>query len=287
MNERESTKENTGGWDLTISKGYAAKNYWNDLWRYRELFYILSWRDIKVRYKQTVVGAAWSIVRPLLTSIIFYFVFNRIADLTYEGAAPYFLMIFAGMLPWQFFSNALSEASNSLVGNSNLITKVYFPRLIVPASSVITTLVDFAISFAIMLVLMLWFKFVPGWQIFLLPFFILLVFVCAFGFGLFFTALNVKYRDFKVIVPFLIQFGLYITPVGFSSAHALKNLPQGLQWLFSLNPMVGIIDGFRFCLLGDPMQWPSFIISVVSSVLILVIGLLYFRKMEKTFADNI
>lgn len=283
----DRNKENTGEWDLVIGSGYSAKNYWKDLWRYRELFYILSWRDIKVRYKQTVIGAAWSIVRPLLTSIIFYFVFNRIANLTYDGPAPYFLMVFAGMLPWQFFSTALSESSNSLVGNSNLITKVYFPRLIVPASSVITTMVDFVISFGIMIILMVWFRFLPGWEIIFLPFFILLAFVCAFGFGLLFTALNVKYRDFKVIIPFLIQFGLYITPVGFSSAHALKNLPQSVHWLFSLNPMVGIIDGFRFCLLGDKMQWQSLLISTVFSVVLLFIGMSYFRKMEKTFADNI
>lgn len=283
----DRSKENTGEWDLIIGSGYSAKNYWKDLWRYRELFYILSWRDIKVRYKQTVIGAAWSIVRPLLTSIIFYFVFNRIANLTYDGPAPYFLMVFAGMLPWQFFSTALSESSNSLVGNSNLITKVYFPRLIVPASSVITTMVDFVISFGIMIILMVWFRFLPGWEIVFLPFFILLAFVCAFGFGLLFTALNVKYRDFKVIIPFLIQFGLYITPVGFSSAHALKNLPQNVHWLFSLNPMVGIIDGFRFCLLGDKMQWQSLLISTIFSVVLLFIGMSYFRKMEKTFADNI
>lgn len=274
-------------WDLVIGKGYAAKNYWKDLWRYRELFYILSWRDIKVRYKQTVVGAAWSIIRPLLTTIIFYFVFNKVAKLQAPDNTPYMLMVFAGMLPWQFFSNALSEASGSLVGNSNLITKVYFPRLIVPASSVITSLVDLAISFAVMIGLMMWYRFMPGWQIVVLPLFILLAFISAFGIGLFLTALNVKYRDFRFIIPFIIQFGLYITPVGYSSMHALETLPKNLHWLFAINPMVGIIDGFRFCLLGDKMQWGSFIISVISSFVFLGIGLYYFRKMEKTFADNI
>lgn len=281
------TDKGTGDWDLVIGKGYAAKNYWNDLWRYRELFYILSWRDIKVRYKQTVVGAAWSIVRPVLTSIIFYFVFSRIAKLEYTGKAPYILMVFAGMLPWQFFSNALSESSNSLVGNSNLITKVYFPRLIVPASSVITTLVDFAISFGIMLAMMVWFRFMPGWQILLLPVFLLLAFVCAFGVGLFLTALNVKYRDFRYIIPFIIQFGLYITPVGYSSSHALQNLPSKYHWLFQANPMVGVIDGFRFCLLGDAMNWGSLVLTIAISLVFLCTGLYYFRKMEKTFADNI
>ncbi|HOZ79837.1 MAG TPA: ABC transporter permease [Ferruginibacter sp.] len=282
-----SYKEKDGAWDLVIGKGYSAKNYWKDLWRYRELFYILSWRDIKVRYKQTVVGAAWSVIRPLLTSIVFYFVFNKIANLDYTGEAPYILMVFVGMLPWSFFSNALSESSNSLIGNSNLITKVYFPRLIVPASSVITTLVDFAISFGIMLVMMAWFRFVPGWQIVLLPAFILLAFICAFGFGLLLTALNVKYRDFRYIIPFVIQFGLYITPVGYTSSHALQKLSPGLHWLFQLNPMVGVIDGFRFCLLGDPIEWQSLLNSIIISLVFLILGLFYFRRMEKSFADNI
>ena len=270
-------------WDIVIGKGEASKNYWKDMWRYRELFYILSWRDIKVRYKQTVVGAAWSVIRPLLTTIVFYFVFSRIAKLQNPGTAPYMLMIFAGMLPWQFFSNALSEASSSLINNSNLITKVYFPRMIIPASSVITSLVDFAITFVIMLFMMAWFKFLPGWQIILLPVFILLAFVCAFGIGLFLTALNVKYRDFRYIIPFIIQFGLYITPVGFSSAL----ITEKWKTLYSLNPMVGVIDGFRFCLLGDTMHWQSLINSIIISLFFLFLGIYYFRKMEKTFADNI
>jgi len=276
---RDDNKE----WDIIIAKGLTAKNYWKDLWRFRELFYILSWRDIKVRYKQTVIGAAWSIIRPLLTTIIFYFVFSRIAKLENPGKAPYMLMIFAGMLPWQFFSNALSEASNSLVGNSNLITKVYFPRMIIPASSVITSLVDFGITFLMMLVMMVWYRFVPGWQIVLLPVFILLAFTCAFGIGLFLTALNVKYRDFRYIIPFIIQFGLYITPVGFSSSI----VPEKWRTLYALNPMVGIIDGFRYCLLGDALHWRSFIFSILISLFFLFLGVFYFRKLEKTFADNI
>lgn len=270
-------------WDLVIKKGSVEKNYWMDLWRYRELFYILSWRDIKVRYKQTVIGAAWSIIRPLLTSIIFYIVFSRIAKLQNPGKAPYILMVYAGMLPWQFFSNALSEASNSLIGNTNLITKVYFPRMIIPASSVITSLVDFAISFGIMILLMTVYRFAPGWQILLLPLFILLAFLCAFGVGLFLTALNVKYRDFRYIIPFVVQFGLYITPIGYPSSMVSE------KWrsLYSLNPMVGVIDGFRYCLLGDKMDWSSLISSVVISMLFVWLGIKYFRKMEKTFADNI
>lgn len=274
-------------WDIVIGKNTAAKNYWKDLWRYKELFYILSWRDIKVRYKQTVIGAAWGIIKPLLTTIVFFVIFKKVAGLPYAGKAPYILMIFAGMLPWQFFSNALNEASNSLIANSNLLTKVYFPRMIVPASSVITSLVDFAITFALMLLMMLFYRFMPGWQIIFLPIFLLLAFLCAFGVGLFLTTLNVKYRDFRYIMPFIIQFGLYITPVGYSSDTLLNKIPQSLHWLFYLNPMVGVIDGFRFCLLGDSIQWTSVISSVFISFFFLMLGVWYFRKMEKTFADNI
>ncbi len=274
---------NDQSWDLVIEPGRSEKNYWNDLWRYRELFYILSWRDIKVRYKQTVIGAAWSIIRPLLTTIIFTFVFSRVAKLQNPGDAPYALMVFAGMLPWQFFSNALSESSNSLVGNANLITKVYFPRMIIPASSVITSLVDFAISFLILLGMCIWYQYLPSWQIIFLPLFILFAFICAFGVGLYLTAVNVKYRDFRYIIPFIIQFGLYITPIGFSSSV----IPEQYRLLYSLNPMVGVIDGFRWCILGDPMHWQSFFVSMGISILFLWIGVRYFRKMEKTFADSI
>ncbi len=269
---------------VIIEPGKTAKNYWRDLWRFRELFYILSWRDIKVRYKQTVIGAAWSIIRPLLTTIIFYVIFNRIAKLDYKGAAPYFLMVYAGMLPWQFFSNALTEASSSLITNSNLISKVYFPRMIVPASSVITSLVDFAISFVLMVIMMIFFGFAPPIQVLLLPLFVLLVFLSAFGIGLYVTALNVKYRDFRYIIPFIVQFGLYITPVGFSTS-VIKD--EWIRLLYALNPMVGVIDGFRWCLLGDPMYWPSFFVSLTVIIFFLWLGVWYFRKTEKSFADNI
>src|SRR5450432_3026387 len=182
--------------ELIIEAGRTEKNYWHDLWVYRELFYILSWRDIKVRYKQTVIGAAWSIIRPLLTMIIFTIIFGRVAKLPTEGKAPYALMVYAAMLPWQFFANALGEASNSLVGNTNLITKIYFPRMIIPASSIIVSLVDFAISFGLMILLMAWYKFAPPIQVLLLPVFIVMTFLASFGIGLYVTALNVKYRDF-------------------------------------------------------------------------------------------
>lgn len=269
--------------ELIIEPGATKKNYWKDLWRYRELFYILSWRDIKVRYKQTVIGAAWSIIRPLLTTIIFTVIFSRIANLNNPGNAPYTLLVFAGMLPWQFFSNALSECSNSLIGNSNLITKVYFPRMIIPASSVITSLVDFAITFLIMIGMFIWYAYIPSWHMFFLPVFILLAFACAFGTGIYLTAVNVKYRDFRYIIPFVIQFGLYISPVGFSSSV----ISEKYRLLYSLNPMVGVIDGFRWCLLGDPLYLPSFLISVAVTLFFLWLGIYYFRRMEKTFADNI
>ncbi|MEO8769669.1 MAG: ABC transporter permease [Ferruginibacter sp.] len=283
-NEYSNIKEDDDQWDLVIAPGRAGKNYWKDLWRFRELFYILSWRDIKVRYKQTVIGAAWSIIRPLFTTIIFTVVFAHVAKLKAPPGIPYALLVFAGMLPWQFFSNALSEASSSLTGNANLITKVYFPRMIIPASSVITSLVDFAISFVILLGFCVWFRFLPSWHIVFLPLFILLAFICAFGTGLYLTAVNVKYRDFRYIIPFIVQFGLYISPVGFSSANVHGQLKQ---ILYSLNPMVGVIDGFRWCILGDTMHWLSFFVSVFITLLFLWFGIYYFRKMEKTFADNI
>jgi lipopolysaccharide transport system permease protein len=280
MSQDTEKQEN---WDLILKAGSSEKNYWKDLWRFRELFYILSWRDIKVRYKQTVLGAAWSIIRPLLTTIVFTVVFNKIAKLQNPGNAPYALMVFAGMLPWQFFSNALSESSNSLIGNANLITKVYFPRMIIPASSVITSMVDFAISFLILVAMCCWYQYVPSWHIIFLPVFILIAFFCAFGVGLYLTAVNVKYRDFRYIIPFIIQFGLYITPVGFSSSVVVERW----KFLYSLNPMVGVIDGFRWCILGDSMSISSLLISLTTTLLFLILGLFYFRKMEKTFADNI
>jgi lipopolysaccharide transport system permease protein len=269
--------------EIIIKPGLTEKNYWKDLWRYRELFYILSWRDIKVRYKQTVIGAAWSIVRPLLTTIIFTVIFSKIAKLSTPGAAPYALMVYAGMLPWQFFANSLSEASNSLVGNANLISKVYFPRMIIPASSIITGLVDFGISFLIMVAMFIFYGFMPPLQIILLPVFVLIAFLCAFGVGLYLTAVNVKYRDFRYIIPFIIQFGLYLTPVGFSSSI----IPKEWQLAYSLNPMVGVIDGFRWCLLGEPFKWESLFTSIIMMILFMWLGIWYFRKLEKTFADNI
>jgi len=269
---------------IIIESGRTEKNYWKDLWTFRELFYILSWRDIKVRYKQTVLGAAWSIIRPLLTTLIFTFVFNRVAKLQPPGNVPYTILVFTGMLPWQFFSNALSEASNSLIGNTNLISKVYFPRLIIPASSIMTSLVDFLITFGILIVMFFYYQYVPDIKILFLPVFIVLALLASLGIGLYITALNVKYRDFRYIIPFVVQIGLYITPVGFSSSIVSE---KWRLW-YSLNPMVGVIDGFRWCILGEEQLYvPGIVLSVVVTASFLVLGIWYFRRTEKSFADNI
>jgi lipopolysaccharide transport system permease protein len=270
--------------EIIIEPGNTEKNYWKDLYRFRELFYILTWRDIKVRYKQTVIGAAWSIIRPVLTMIVFTVIFGKIAKLPTEGNAPYAILVFAAMLPWQFFANSLSESSNSLVGNANLISKVYFPRMIIPASAVITSFVDFMISFGILIVMMIGYQYSPDWKILLLPFFLILAFFSAFGIGLWLTALNVKYRDFRYIIPFIVQFGLYVSPVGFSSSI----VPEKWKLLYSLNPMVGVIDGFRWCILGESTIYvPGIILSIGVTVLFMIIGITYFRKTERKFADHI
>ena len=282
-NYRHNAKIYVGN-KLIIEAGRTERHYWKDIWHYRELFYFLAWRDILVRYKQTTVGVLWALLRPF-PMIVFTIVFSKLAKLPSEGNAPYPVMVFAAMLPWQFFANSLSEASNSLVGNANLISKIYFPRLIIPASSVITSFVDFLISGIILIGLMLWYQFMPGWRIITLPLFIGIAFAASMGMGLWLTALNVKYRDFRYIVPFIVQFGLYISPVGFSSSI----VPEKWRLLYSLNPMVGVIDGFRWAILGQEsaIYLPGFIISMIIVGVFLVTGILYFRKTEKTFADVI
>ena len=270
--------------ELVIEAGRTEKRYWQDLWNYRELFYFLAWRDILVRYKQTVIGIAWALIRPFLTMVVFTVVFGNLAKLPSEGV-PYPILVFAAMLPWQFFANSLTESSNSLIVNSNLISKVYFPRLIVPASAVIVSFVDFLISGMILLGLMAWYNFVPSWRIVTLPLLILIAFAAAMGVGLWLASLNVQYRDFRYIVPFIVQFGLYISPVGFSS----QVVPQQWRFIYSLNPMVGVIDGFRWAILGGESQiyLPGFILSLAIVVLLLWSGICYFRRMERTFADVI
>jgi lipopolysaccharide transport system permease protein len=270
--------------ELVIEAGRTESQYWRDLWRYRELFYFLAWRDILVRYKQTAIGIAWALIRPFLTMVVFTIVFGNLAKLPSEGA-PYPILVFAAMLPWQFFANSLSECSNSLITNANLISKVYFPRLVVPTSAVIVSFVDFLISGMILLGLMAWYNFVPSWRILTLPLFVLIAFAAAMGGGLWLAALNVEYRDFRYVVPFIVQFGLYISPVGFSSSV----VPEKWRLLYSLNPMVGVIDGFRWAILrgGASIYWPGFTLSLALVVLLLLSGIWYFRKMERTFADVI
>ncbi len=275
--------------EVFIEPGRAESNYWKDLWRYRELFYILSWRDLKVRYKQTVIGVVWSVLRPLLTMMIFTFVFGQIAKFQAPPGVNYAVLVFAGLLPWQFFAAGLTEASNSLVGNERLISKVYFPRMIIPAASVITSLVDFFISLALMFMLLIWYRAVPSINLVFLPLFIIMAFFASFGVGLWLTALNVKYRDFKHVVPFLVQIGLYLSPVGFPSDKAAQMIPEKFRLLYYLNPMVGVIDGFRWCFFGDktPINWNGMLISLAVIIFFLLIGIRTFRKMERSFADLI
>ncbi|MEH2411374.1 ABC transporter permease [Nostoc sp.] len=270
--------------ELVIEAGRTDQQYWKDIWRYRELFYFLAWRDILVRYKQTAIGIAWALIRPFLTMVVFTIVFGQLAKLPSQGV-PYPILVFSAMLPWQFFANSLSECSNSLIGNANLISKVYFPRLIIPTSAVVVSFVDFLISGMILLGLMAWYNFVPSWRILTLPLFITIAFAASMGAGLWFASLNVKYRDFRYIVPFIVQFGLYISPVGFSSSV----VPEKWRLLYSLNPIVGVIDGFRWAILGgeSKLYLPGFLLSLGLVILLFISGIWYFRKVERTFADVI
>ena len=270
---------------VIIEAGRSERHYWLDLWRYRELFLVLARRDLSVRYKQTVIGVLWALIRPFLTMLVFTIVFGRIAKLPTDGNAPYALMVFAGILPWTFFSTGLSEASNSLINNTSLISKVYFPRLIVPIATVVVAFVDFLISFCILLVLMGWYKFLPDQRIIVLPAFVVLAFFSSVGPALWITSLNVKYRDFRYVIPFIVQFGLYVSPVGFSSSV----VPQQWRLLYSLNPMVGVIDGFRWCILRGQSNLypPGLLASITVIAFFLWFGIRRFRKTEKSFADLI
>ena len=270
---------------LVIEPGMAERQYWRDLLRYRELFLVLAWRDVSVRYKQTVIGFAWALIQPLLTMIVFSVIFGKFAKLPTEGGAPYALMVFAGLLPWQLFSTALTGAANSLIGNANLISKVYFPRLIVPSAAVMVAFVDFLVSFAILVALMAWYQYLPSWQIVFLPLFVVMAFLASIGPGLWITALNVKYRDFRYIIPFFVQFGLYVSPVGFSSSV----VPEQWRLLYSLNPVVSVIEGFRWAILGDSsnLYLPGFFLGCGVIALFLWLGIHQFRKMERSLADLI
>jgi lipopolysaccharide transport system permease protein len=271
--------------ETIIKPGRFDRQYWKDIWNYRELFYFLAWRDIKVRYKQTVIGIAWAIIRPVLTMIVFSIVFGRIAGLPSEEGVPYPVLVYSALLPWQFFASSLSETSSSLIGNTNLISKVYMPRLIIPASKIVVSFVDFLVSFIILLIIMIYYRFVPSVRTIFVPVFLLIVFLASYGFGLWLSALNVKYRDFRYIVPFIVQLGLYISPVGFSS----NVVPDKWRFIYSINPMVGVIDGFRWAILGGEVNFyfPGFALSLALILIILVTGVLYFRKTERTFADFI
>lgn len=272
---------------LTIEAGRTEKHYWADLWRYRELCFFLAWRDILVRYKQTVFGVAWALLRPLLTMLIFVLIFERIANLPSDGV-PYPLLVMAAMLPWQFFSNSLSESGNSLVSNANLITKVYFPRLILPISSLVVAVVDFVITLTLLAVMMIWYSYLPDARLLAMPLFMLLAFITALGPGLLITAMNVKYRDFRFVVPFIVQFGLYVSPVGFSSTVISEKFGETARLIYSLNPMVGVIDGFRWCVGANVDLHPvAFPLSIIVSLFTLFLGIWYFRHTERTFADVI
>jgi len=270
-------------YELIIEPGRAERNYWRDLWRFRELLYFLAYRDILVRYKQTVIGVVWALLKPALTMLVFV-AFRRLAKL-HASDVPDPILVYAALMPWQFFSTALTEASGSLIGNANLISKVYFPRLLVPASAVVTSLVDFMITLGLLAALMVWYQFVPGWQLLALPLLVLLTFSLSVGTGLFLSALNVEYRDFRYIVPFIVQFGLFVSPVAIETS----SVPEEWRVIYSLNPMVGIIDAFRWCLLAgrvslDPLTLG---ISVAVSITFLALGIWYFRKTERRFADVI
>lgn len=269
---------------VTIEAGRTERHYWEDVWRYRELFYFLAWRDLLVRYKQTVIGVAWAVLRPLLTMLALTLVFGKLAKMP-SGGVPYPLLVFAALLPWQFFASSFAEAGNSLISNSNMISKVYFPRIAIPASSIIVSFVDFLISLSLLAAIMLWYGFMPDMRILLLPVFTLIAIAASFGGGLWIAALNVKYRDFRYVIPFVVQFGLYVSPVGFSSSV----VPERWRLIYSLNPMVGVIDGFRWAILGGESQLylPGFLLSIAMVIIVLATGIIYFRKTEKIFADVI
>ena len=279
MNKKEVNR-------LIIEPGRLEKNYWNDLWRFKELFIIFSWRDVKVRYKQTAIGLIWAFIRPLLTMLIFTFVFGKIAGMKSEGLAPYSIMVFAGLLPWTFFSTAFVNASESLISNSNLLSKVYFPRLIVPASAIITSFIDFLISLVILFFLMWYYHYLPSLKILTLPFFIILTFLPTVAFGLYFATLNVKYRDFRYVIPFIVQLGLYISPIGYSTTV----IQDEWKLLYNLNPVVSLIDCFRWSIISENNNspfTPYFFISNSISIFMLFYSIHKFRKMEKTLADLI
>jgi len=270
--------------DIIIEPKKTIGHYWKELWQYRELFYFFAWRDFKVQYKQTAIGVLWALIRPLLTMIVLTVIFGKIAKLPSSGV-PYPILVFSAMLPWQLFASSFTHSSNSIVSNSSMISKIYFPRIIIPSSAILVSFVDFAISFSILVIMMFYYGFYPDIKFILLPLFVILAVMTSYGIGLWSSALNVKYRDVRYVVPFAVQFGLYISPVGFSS----DIIPEKWRLLYSLNPMVGVIDGFRWSVSGSvsELYLPGFSLSVLISFLILATGFLYFRRTERSFADVI
>lgn len=284
MNHITSANHGETSGVLILEAGRIERHYWTDLWRYRELFYFLAWRDVVIRYKQTLLGAAWAVVRPFLTMVVFTVLFGKLASLPSDGL-PYPVLVFTALLPWQLFASSFAESGNSLVNNSNLISKVYFPRLVIPASTLVVSLVDFAISFAILIALMAWYGQVPGLRLFALPLFVVLAVAAAFAAGIWTAALNVKYRDVRHVIPFVVQTGLYVSPVGFSSTI----VPEQWRFLYCLNPMVGVIDGFRWSLSDgrSGLYLPGLLLSIAVVCLLIRFGIRYFRRTERSFADLI
>lgn len=273
----------SNNWTTVIEPKKSAAHYWRELWHYRELFFFLAWRDVKVQYKQTIIGVLWAVLRPFITMVVFTVVFGRIAKMPSEGV-PYAILVFSGMLPWQLFASSMGSSSNSLLGNAHMISKVYFPRIIIPASSVIVSMVDFIFSFFIMVAVMIYYRFMPTMAIVYIPIALLLALTTSFGAGLWFSALNVKYRDVRYIIPFLTQFGLYISPVGFSATV----VPEKWKMLYYLNPMAGVIDLFRYAITGTTNLYvPGIFMGAGISILVLMTGFLFFRKTERGFADHI
>lgn len=268
--------------ELVITPGNTEKNYWRDIWYYKELFFFMTWRDTLLRYKQMAIGFAWAVIRPVLTMLIFTFIFSRLAKLP-SGSMPYPLMVYAGMLPWQFFATAFTDSGNSLNNKESIITKVYFPRLIIPASAVMVSFVDFMVASMVLVFLFVGYSISPGWSLYFLPIFILLLILIALGAGLWISALSVKYKDFRYVIPFIVQMGLYLSPVGFS----LSIIPEKVRFLYALNPMVGVIEGFRWSLFGIATEGLllSIGLSFFISVIILATGLTYFRSVEKSLAE--
>ncbi|MBR2373024.1 MAG: ABC transporter permease [Lentisphaeria bacterium] len=265
-----------------IEAGRATRLYLKDIWEYRELFWILAKRDILVRYKQTVIGIAWAVIQPLMTLVVFTVVFGKIAGLP-SGGVPYILMVLAGTLVWQFFSSTVNSGGNSVISNEKLISKVYFPRIIIPTSAMVVHFVDFLISCGIAVVLFAWKMYLPGWRIIFVPFFLLLCAMLGLGVSYFVASLNVKYRDFRYIVPFVVQAGLYLSPVGFS----ISSIPGKWQMIYSLNPMVGVIEGMRWCLFGSSLPMFALVSTVIWAIVLLFGGFWMFRRMETEFADFI